>query len=449
MIVCMKKRVGADNRGFTLLEVILSIAILGIITVPIMKYFTDSMRYTSLMEQKQKATLEAQDTIEFLKAQDRVLVRRTNPSSGVVYYWTPDAVAGADETDTTTGTFQAADISAFDKTDGKGVLKLKKSDTSFDTLVTISTNVSANSVSRPIIYGIDDTKNIMIIEREEEQEAILYFMALNTAFVANQNGMTPFASPSASPTTTPTPAPGASASPGPVVVLTRNEVRKLLQREINIEIDKDAEGCYTVKAYYEYSCTKITDQPVEKYQTSNLIDTRIEKLEGLYLLFNMTDDTKDKINVNWKCLAPAATEKAMELVLVCQNLDQLAGGAGTPAPAPTTTPTPTAIPSPDPSAAPTSEPFAFTSDKYKPTLVLQGQFSAWLSKLTVRTNLCEEIATESKGEITEITNKTEIKPLTSTGTPVRIVALDVEVYKAGELATGGTPLVKMQTTKGE
>lgn len=452
----MKRRVRTDNGGFTLLEVIIAIAILGFVTVPIMKYFTDSMRYTAQMEKKQKATLAAQESIEYMKAQDR-LIERMADGSGNLYYWVPK-LAGSDETDTT-GLYTAYDISGFSKTDGKGTIVLKRTTADFDTVVTLSTAVSANDVSRPIIYGIDDTKNVMIVEREEEQEALMYFMALNTSYVSSHSGITPFASPSAAPSASPAPSPAAtvdpaatpSPAPAPVVVLAKDDIRRLLQREIDIDIDKEPGdgGAYTVKAQYTYSCSGITDAVKEIYKTSYLLDTRIEKLEGLYLLFNITDPVKDKINVTWGTTVPADEKEAMELVLVCQNLDQLASTLGGTPVLPGATPAPTVSPAPAGTPAPTSEPFAFTSDKYNPILNLVG-FGGWPGgKLKTRTNIVAAVATDSLGTIVDATGIADPVPLTTSGTPVRLISMDVEIYSAGDHALGNDPLVKMQTTKGE
>jgi prepilin-type N-terminal cleavage/methylation domain-containing protein len=56
-----------DSRGFTLVELILTIAILAIITMPIMNYFTDSAKHSSESRAKQNATVEAQDVLEQFK----------------------------------------------------------------------------------------------------------------------------------------------------------------------------------------------------------------------------------------------------------------------------------------------------------------------------------------------------------------------------------------------
>jgi prepilin-type N-terminal cleavage/methylation domain-containing protein len=56
-----------DSRGFTLVELILTIAILAIVTMPIMNYFTDSAKHSSDSRARQNATVEAQDILEQFK----------------------------------------------------------------------------------------------------------------------------------------------------------------------------------------------------------------------------------------------------------------------------------------------------------------------------------------------------------------------------------------------
>ena len=59
-----------NNAGFSLIEVILSMAILAIISIPLLSYFTESMKYNAKMADKQHATTLAQEVLEDLKNQD-------------------------------------------------------------------------------------------------------------------------------------------------------------------------------------------------------------------------------------------------------------------------------------------------------------------------------------------------------------------------------------------
>ena len=56
---------------FSLLEVILAMAILAIISIPLLSYFTQSMKYNAMMADKQHATNLAQEVLEDLKKPKR------------------------------------------------------------------------------------------------------------------------------------------------------------------------------------------------------------------------------------------------------------------------------------------------------------------------------------------------------------------------------------------
>lgn len=66
----MKKQ--QNNGGFSLLEVILAMAILAILSIPLLSYFTQSMKYNAMMADKQHATNLAQEVMEDLKKQPQL-----------------------------------------------------------------------------------------------------------------------------------------------------------------------------------------------------------------------------------------------------------------------------------------------------------------------------------------------------------------------------------------
>lgn len=63
----MKNRIKEDNQGFTLVEIVVTIMVLAIITVPLLSYFTDSVRRSAKTKQQQNAVVLAQNTLEELK----------------------------------------------------------------------------------------------------------------------------------------------------------------------------------------------------------------------------------------------------------------------------------------------------------------------------------------------------------------------------------------------
>lgn len=57
-----------DNRGFTLIEVILAMAILALVFLPMMKYYTDSARVSRLSRDKQNASFLAESLLEEVRS---------------------------------------------------------------------------------------------------------------------------------------------------------------------------------------------------------------------------------------------------------------------------------------------------------------------------------------------------------------------------------------------
>ena len=80
-----KNQRALSNAGFSLLEVILSMAILAILSVPLLSYFTQSMKYNAKMADKQHASNLAQEVMENLKNQPN-LVQNADASGFDVPY---------------------------------------------------------------------------------------------------------------------------------------------------------------------------------------------------------------------------------------------------------------------------------------------------------------------------------------------------------------------------
>ena len=67
------KRGKQNNAGFTLVEVIISMTILALVFIPLMKYFSDSLKHSTLTAKRQQATMLAQSVSEQLKASDALV----------------------------------------------------------------------------------------------------------------------------------------------------------------------------------------------------------------------------------------------------------------------------------------------------------------------------------------------------------------------------------------
>lgn len=459
------KKLRTDDHGFTLLEVILSMAILALISVPLMKYFSDSLRHTALMAQRQKATLLAQESIESMKSQEK-LIRQVLEEDGTHGYWIP-SLAGTNHSYTPAAgekIFQKVDIpgKSFDTTTGKGTIRLVKRGYEFggleyDVAIDLSTELLANDQGQAVVHGIDDRKNALIVERDQEQDALAYFLSVNATYKMGTfvgAGATPAPDPGDTPAPAPDPGDAPASTPDPDSVHlfdTVEELRPHVRREIWIEIGGvqvdlpgggGSKNYYTVKAYYKYFCKDINDQDEVPFQPGNIYESQMDGLDSVYLLFNIFDPVEDVIHVEANDSSSyVAAGKAPAIILVCQNMDALLNGAEEGAPAPGVT---------------------FTEEEYKPKLILNEKYSTWAGdSLLIRTNIIVNNAEEGggggpKGAILKADgnpyNSANIENMDAVSTDsVRVVSIDISVFKAGEYKDDGTgtPLVQMKTTKSE
>lgn len=252
-----EEKLNKADGGFSLVEVIVSIVILALVTIPLLNYFTDSMRHSMQMAQQQRATLAAQKVTESLKAVNR-LIEETGPSAYGVPYLSillDDCIlaeGGFDQYGTGTAIYTGT---------------LSQNSENFDVRVKISTSTSANAVERPLIYGIDDAKDVLILERDQKEEALTYFTSVNVSA-----GET---------------------------VLSQDQITAKMTRTIHILVDFIQEGdtnpkneYYTVKAYYEYKCEGLRGDGADgtasndTYTGTYLVNSKVAGLENIYLLFD-------------------------------------------------------------------------------------------------------------------------------------------------------------------
>lgn len=272
------------NSGFSLLEVILAMTILAIITIPLMNYFTNSMKNSARMARHQKATLTAQEITEELKAVDK-LIQRTEVFNGGIEYFEYQVPYLTEKLG-----FTAVDEDDFDKTNGTGriVFSGKKGD--FDVEVTLSTDVSANTVDRALVYGIDDATDMLIIEQDQMNEALVYYTAAHTASCTGHTGED---------------------------TSCQSYIKDHLVRNICIDISYDG-STYMVQAYYKY--TKTDDS--SPFKSSYLLDARVTSLKNIYLLYDrMERSFEDTVNVTLNDFSPESSGfPQIDLYLLCQNL---------------------------------------------------------------------------------------------------------------------------------
>lgn len=272
------------NAGFSLVEVIIAMAILAIISIPLMKYFTDSMQYSARMERQQRATILAQEVTEDLKGEDDLLIRI--PGGGTQYtvpYLTDPAMG-----------YTVAENNL--TSDGTGSIVLAKTEGNFDIQVTLSTAMSGDNLTRPITYGIDNSTDVLAVEWTQTNEAFVYFKSLNVNYAVTHSG----------------------------AALTDDAIKARMKRVIHMDFDMNGTD-YELRIYYDYTCSGLRGAGSTDSMTDlNLVDSRYTVLSNVYLLYDKIsekdesgNDKRDSIVISKSAAVPLDFKP--ELYLVCQN----------------------------------------------------------------------------------------------------------------------------------
>lgn len=293
-----------NNAGFSLLEVVLAMAILAIISLPLLQYFSSSAKYNAMMKNKQKATIMAQELTENLKSEKGPLIQTiTGPAVqyGVPYLenegYKPDAYL----------------------TGNKGTItynNLADSTREYDVEVKVSTvsgaaiNVEAvNDAKRDLVYGLDYEANnltdVVAQEQDQRDEAIIYFSAISDQYIAENEGLSP---------------------------VPKTEIQKDMTQTFHIDISGTT-GNYNVRVWVEFKClglrgTEADGTPTEDiypepgtYPASDIVNVARTDVKNIYLIYdkisnkdsNGIDKPKDEVSItNTAGVQP-------NLILYCQE----------------------------------------------------------------------------------------------------------------------------------
>ena len=264
-----------NNAGFSLLEVVLSMAILAILSIPLMSYFTQSMKYNAKMADKQHASVLAQEVMEDLKNQPN-LVQKVNGGgyestylTGRHYTYTP----AAPESGLTGGTVEY--YGAADAINEK-----------YDIRVKIGTDTMENASPVPQIDGIDGNTDVVALENGQLQDACSYFMAQNTTYAKEHH----------------------------VIPSDQNTISNAMRRRIAITVKKES-----VQVACFYRCEGIDGvDATEEYSCSDYAMEDIENVENIFLMYEV-NQMEDELEI--RCEVGVSVPK---LVIVCQNIDAVA-----------------------------------------------------------------------------------------------------------------------------
>ncbi|MDD7713940.1 MAG: type II secretion system protein [Lachnobacterium sp.] len=266
-----------SNAGFSLLEVILSMAILAILSIPLMSYFTQSMKYNAKMADKQHASNLAQEVMENLKNQPN-LVQNVDASGFDVPYLAAENYVKASYTPAAPGpTETGGSVDYYGQADAIGE--------KYDIRVSVSTNQAENLSKVPQVDGIDGTVDVIALENGQLQNALIYFSSKNRGYADEHN----------------------------ILAMSRDAICAKLRRTISITVKADY---VTVECFYRCDGVPGVDAD-DQYQCSNYAEEDIENVQHIYLMYEVHQNTDE---IELRCDVGVRVPK---LVIVCQNIDKV------------------------------------------------------------------------------------------------------------------------------
>lgn len=142
-----------SNRGSTLVEIIVAVAILGIVTVPLLRSYLVSAERSRRSEEIYEATIGAQNLIERLAATDiNALLSNANLLSDNASYCERSASEGGDYVYTPYG---ASALKSPDKTYYLQITGISSGNSEFDALITLSSDLEDNDIPIGISNEMD------------------------------------------------------------------------------------------------------------------------------------------------------------------------------------------------------------------------------------------------------------------------------------------------------
>ncbi len=296
----MLKKINEKNDGFTLVEVMVTIVILAIISVPLLGYFSNSAAYNEQAKIQQAATVAAQNTLEGLKAADYDITDSAAVCTADPTYSIKTAPGSTGEY-TLTKQITVDDIAYTVDTKITPVKTVSNSNTG-----------STTNYRKYVIGTMDDSKDVMATETSKETayaEQYYYDLIVTAAQQANTS----------------------------LIPMTESQVARCLDRNIILNFSKDSSksGNALVTVSYKYSfnsakCSSImgfaypdgitasTASPAAKVVKSSSID--VSKMENIYIFYE-PNEAGDSLSVlsNDNYVQTNAATSQLKLFLVAQS----------------------------------------------------------------------------------------------------------------------------------
>lgn len=328
-----------DNRGYSLIEVLVSVVLITVIAIPLLGYFSSAASFNSKAKAKQKATILAQSIVERCKdksIEDIAKSFHTVTDFTSIFNIVPVNAIDNDSnrveevkangssigTKGESGSYNTSTGAFTNSSDGVlyyAIRNIKNIGNNYDALITIDTNIDSGhdyyntNINTPLyqIKSIQSPKNVVAVETTQEARAVNNMWDLNNAYCDEQNS-----------------AHLKDTTWTNLVPVTTTQIENALCRIMYIEVDPEGTDVNLVRAkvYYKYYCPGIAGCPTAEADSQEvnppLYDENVSlnDLENVYLFFQRGKDV-EKVVLDIDSNAAVKFKKKVNLYLIAQAAD--------------------------------------------------------------------------------------------------------------------------------
>lgn len=260
-----------QSQGFSLIEVLIAIAILGVVAMALLSFFSGANRYSFLGKSTQKADMAGQSVLEELSACSTFDDIETNLIAATGSAWKLESQEAKKSTLRRDLTVDGTDYQAKVTLD----YDYSTTDTNGD-----ETTSKFNNYSQPELKELYSPHNVVLAESDQFSTAVSHFYYQNTG-------------------------------------VAKSTIESAITRDLVIDLSKDADQpeLYRVKASYCYHYNGGDFITVVKEEKAEA-----ESLENIYLLYNLLrgDILEEPVMVNLDGLSMEEAKK-ITLYFVCQK----------------------------------------------------------------------------------------------------------------------------------
>lgn len=275
-----------DDSGFSLVEVMLAVAILALVTLPIINYFTYSSMQTIDGRDRHMATMAAENVMEELHSYSNYEQIEKLADKGI---WTDVNTDDPDFTDMSRPVQVQVNGSDYSY-QAKAHIQYDNYNADTRTVSGEAIDAEYNDYEIPTPSEVYSSYNVVAVEDDQLDAAL-------GSFIINTQAMVP-----------------------------KDSIMNVIERTMCVDVkcldesDENKKNIFVVKLYYRYKYDEFTEEVV-------LEETNIEKdkLEGIFFFYNLLRDDVDEENIEVKFGTGISDDeiKAMKIFFVCQKSDEV------------------------------------------------------------------------------------------------------------------------------